>query len=237
MAGSRWDPCSEQAGTASQTDEGEIMRLIPNNPVDFMADLTGTDAEVIGGLIGKSGKYPGLEGPDFIRVTPEEVRRFAQDNGLVRITSLTPDQEDKLQGWLARWKSACLATDPADRQAAEAAVIEAYAILGRSRPIIDWVDSPHIAQLAGGLLCDMLNIERRDWICLGFSAFAAWSSCLCRLPGGGRTGNSCLCLNGPCICLSMPKDGLTTKRVLRSKCATAGRSMLSKAGSCHSGWP
>jgi hypothetical protein len=71
---------------------------------------------------------------------------------MTRITSLTPDQWERVHAAREEWREVGLCTEPADRPAAEAAVTELYRRLGQPEPRYIWLDGPCSAVYLGPLL-------------------------------------------------------------------------------------
>jgi hypothetical protein len=69
-----------------------------------------------------------------------------------RITSLTPDQWERVHAAREEWRAVGLCTAPADRPAAEAAVTELYRRIGKPAPRYIWLDGPSSAVYLGPLL-------------------------------------------------------------------------------------
>jgi hypothetical protein len=62
------------------------------------------------------------------------------------VTKLTPDQEALIPVYREKWEAIALSTTPIDRQKAEAAVKNAYAVLGKKEPKIHFFNNPNTAR-------------------------------------------------------------------------------------------
>ena len=78
-----------------------------------------------------------------------------------KIMSLTDEQTARLAEIRDEWIEIGLATGPADRQATEAAVAEAYRVAGLEPPkIFIWVDSP-LAGVYAQAMISTLKVQER----------------------------------------------------------------------------
>lgn len=59
-----------------------------------------------------------------------------------KIEKLTPEQEEELVKWRAKWLAVGTCTDPADRPRAEAAIKEMYTLIEEEPPEFRWIDGP-----------------------------------------------------------------------------------------------